>query len=201
MVNVIGLCGSLRKGSWNRKLLVACQGLAPAGMAIDIFDLADIPMYNADIHEAGLPAPVAAFLDAARAADGVLIASPEYNRSVPAVLKNAIDWASKSPPQPFDDKPVAIMGASRGVLGTIMANHHLRQILVYLNARTINGPEVLVGQAPSKFDGDGTLTDEPTRDFIARHLEKLAREIARQGQSGNAVQVPSTSGTRAAASV
>ena len=173
MSKVVGLSGSLRKGSFNTMLLRACQSLAPANLEIGIYDLSDIPMYNSDVHEAGLPASVDRFVSALREADGFIIACPEYNRSVPAVLKNAIDWASKTPPQPFDSKPIAITGASRGVLGTIMANHHLRQIFVYLNANTLNGPEVLVGNAGDKFDENGELVDETTRQFVSAYLAKL----------------------------
>ena len=183
MPEVLGLSGSLREASYNTALIRACQSLAPDGMTIRLGDISDLPMYNADVHEAGLPPAVARFIDELRRVDGVVIACPEYNRSVPAVLKNAIDWVSKTPPQAFDDLPVAIMGASRGVLGTIMANHHLRQIFVYLNARTINGPEVLVGKAGDKFDSDGALVDEATRDFVAKYLERLGDEIARRGRS------------------
>jgi len=178
MPHVLGISGSLRKGSYNSALVRACQSLAPEEMVIETCDISDLPLYNADVHDAGLPAPVERVVSALRAADGLLFACPEYNRSVPGVLKNAIDWASKSPPQPFDGKPIAIIGASRGVLGTIMANHHLRQIFVYLNGRMVNGPEVLVGNAGDKFDKDGVLTDEATRKFVAEHLARLDRMIA-----------------------
>jgi len=178
MPDVLGISGSLRKASYNTALVRACQSLAPPDMNIEFCDISGLPMYNADVHEAGLPPAVAAFIDALRAADGLVIACPEYNRSVPAVLKNAIDWASKTPPQPFDGMPIAIMGASRGILGTIMANHHLRQIFVYLNGRAVNGPEVLVGKAAEKFDDQGVLTDEPTRQFVAGHLARLDAVIA-----------------------
>ncbi len=177
MSRVIGLSGSLRKGSFNTMLLRACRLLAPADMEIEILGLSEIPMYNSDIHEAGLPMAVDGFVSALREADGLIIVCPEYNRSVPAVLKNAIDWASKTPPQPFDGKPIAITGASRGVLGTIMANHHLRQIFVYLNANTLNGPEVLVGNAGEKFDKDGELIDDTTRKFVSAYLAKLQDAI------------------------
>ena len=179
MSRVIGLSGSLRRRSFNTMLLRACQSLAPANMEIEILSLSEIPMYNGDVHEDGLPAAVDKFVSALREADGLIIACPEYNRSVPAVLKNAIDWASKSPPQPFDGKPIAITGASRGVLGTIMANHHLRQIFVYLNANTLNGPEVLVGSAGDKFDNDGELIDDATREFVSAYLTKLQDAIDR----------------------
>jgi chromate reductase len=110
-----------------------------------------------------------------RQADALLFVSPEYNRSVPGVLKNAIDWASRAPDQPFDDKPVAIMGASPSMLGSAFANHHLRQNLVYLNAQMLNGPEVLVGGAAAKFDTQGRLTDETTCNFVASHLSGLKK--------------------------
>jgi chromate reductase len=181
-VTVLGISGSLRAGSFNTALLRAAQELAPASMGIETFDIAPIPHYNDDVRAAGYPEPVAAFRDRVRAADAVLIVSPEYNRSVPGVLKNAIDWASRAPDQPFNDKPMAFMGASRGVLGTIMSNHHLRQIFVYLNAAMVNGPEVLVGQSPMKFDESGRLTDEPTRRFVAEHLERLKDLIARMAR-------------------
>lgn len=182
MPEVLGLSGSLRKASYNTMLIRACQSLAPDDMTIRLGDISGLPMYNADVHEAGLPPPVANFIDELRSVDGVVIACPEYNRSVPAVLKNAIDWVSKTPPQAFDGMPVAIMGASRGVLGTIMANHHLRQIFVYLNARTINGPEVLVGKAGDKFDENGVLVDEATRKFVADYLARLGAVIAEGGR-------------------
>lgn len=174
MLKVLGLSGSLRKGSYNTALLRAAQELAPDGMTIEIFDLAPIPFYNDDVREKGYPPEVEKMRTAMREADGILLVTPEYNRSISGVLKNAIDWASRGPDQPFDGKPVAIMGASRGILGTIMANHHLRQILVYLNAHMVNGPEVLVGGSPSKFDDKGKLTDQATRDFVRKHLERFA---------------------------
>jgi chromate reductase, NAD(P)H dehydrogenase (quinone) len=178
-LTVLGISGSLRKGSFNTSLLRAAQELVPKDMRIETFDIAPIPHYDDDVRAAGYPEPVAAFRDRIREADGVLIVSPEYNRSVPGVLKNAIDWASRAPDQPFNDKPMAFMGASRGVLGTIMCNHHLRQIFVYLNAAMVNGPEVLVGQSPTKFHESGRLTDEPTRKFVQDHLERLQDLILR----------------------
>jgi chromate reductase, NAD(P)H dehydrogenase (quinone) len=112
-----------------------------------------------------------------RTADALLIASPEYNRSVPALLKNAIDWASRRPDQPFKDKPIAIMCVSNGSLGAAFANYHLRQIFVYLDARVLNGPEVMIGNAKMKFDAANRLTDMPTRTFVADHLRELARLV------------------------
>jgi chromate reductase len=171
--SVLGISGSLRSGSYNRLLLRAAQELAPEGMRIAQFDIGPIPAYNDDVRAAGWPPEVEAFRSALRDADAVLFVTPEYNRSIPGVLKNAIDWASRGADQPFDGKPVAIMGASPGILGTIMANHHLRQILVYLNAQMLAGPEVLVGEAARKFNDGGRLIDEDVRAFVRAHLEKL----------------------------
>jgi chromate reductase len=173
-LRVLAFSGSLRKHSYNTALLRAAQKLAPAGMTIEIYDLSAIPMYNEDIRQdSGYPQTAAQLRDDIRTADAVLIASPEYNRSVPAVLKNAIDWASRRPDQPFKDKPIAIMGVSNGALGAAFANYHLRQIFVYLDARMLNGAEVMIGNAKPKFDDAGQLTDQPTRDFVASHLQRL----------------------------
>ena len=173
-LRVLAFSGSLRKHSFNTALLRAAQTLAPAGMAIEIYDLSAIPMYNEDIRQDfGYPPQVAQLREDIREADALLIASPEYNRSVPALLKNAIDWASRRPDQPFKDKPIAIMGVSNGALGAAFANYHLRQIFVYLDARMVNGPEVMIGNAKLKFDETGQLTDQPTRDFVASHLRRL----------------------------
>lgn len=173
-IRVVGLSGSLRSGSYNTALLRAADELAPAGMRVEAGDISDIPMYNDDVRLAGFPDPVLRLRDALRAADALLIASPEYNRSVPGVLKNAIDWASRGPDQPFAGMPIAFMGVSKGVLGAAFANHHLRQIFVYLDAVMVNGPEVMIGGGPEKFDGTGRLMDEATRGFVSAHLEKLA---------------------------
>lgn len=180
-VRVLGISGSLRQGSYNGALLRAAQELAPDGMVIEAFDLAPIPLYNDDVRLDGYPPEVEDFRTRIRRADALLFVTPEYNRSIPGVLKNAIDWASRAPDQPFDDKPVAIMGASPSALGTAFANHHLRQILVYLNAHMLNGPEVLVGGAGAKFDAQGRLTDETTRGFVASHLAGLMRLVRRLG--------------------
>jgi chromate reductase, NAD(P)H dehydrogenase (quinone) len=174
-LKVLGLCGSLRRGSFNRMALKAAAELVPSGTSIDIYDgLADIPPYNDDVREKGYPAPAQALRERIAAADAVLFVTPEYNYSVPGVLKNAIDWASRPPSQPFDGKPVAIMGASMGLFGTARAQYHLRQTCVFINAYPVNRPEVMIAQAQNKFDKDGRLTDEPTRKFIADLLQSLA---------------------------
>jgi chromate reductase len=173
-IRVLGFSGSMRRNSYNTALLRAAQGLAPRNMTVALYDLSSIPMYNEDLRVCGYPPMVAQLREDIRATDAILIASPEYNRSVPALLKNAIDWASRRPDQPFKGKPIAIMGVSNGALGAAFANYHLRQIFVYLDAQLINGPEVMIGNAKQKFDETGRLVDESTRAFVASHLEKLA---------------------------
>jgi chromate reductase, NAD(P)H dehydrogenase (quinone) len=173
-MNVLGVSGSLRKNSFNSAALHAAQALAPQGMSIKIAEIGDFPLYNEDVRAAGFPAPVERFRSEIAAADALLFVTPEYNFSVPGVLKNAIDWASRPPNQPFSEKPVALMGASGGPVGTARAQYHLRQVLYGLNAFLVNKPEVFIGQAPTKFDEAGNLVDETTKDFIRKLLESLA---------------------------
>ena len=125
------------------------------------------------MRQQGFPAPVEDLRARIKAADGLLIVTPEYNYSIPGVLKNAIDWASRPPEQPFDGKPIGLMGASGGTLGTARAQYHLRQCFVFLNGLVMNRPEVMIPQAQNKFDADGKLTDQATRDFIAAHLGRV----------------------------
>ncbi len=173
-ITVLGISGSLRKASYNAMALRVAQKLAPAGVTIETFDIAPIPLYNEDVYAAGFPAPVERLRAKIKAADALLIVTPEYNYSVPGVLKNAIDWASRPPDQPFHEKPLAIMGASPGALGTGRAQYHLRQSLVFLNALPINKPEVLIGHCTQKFDAEGELTDEATRNYVKLLVESLA---------------------------
>jgi chromate reductase len=142
-------------------------------MTIDIFDIAPIPLYNEDVRQQGFPKPVEDFRARIKAADGLLIVTPEYNYSIPGVLKNAIDWASRPPDQPFDGKPVAMMGASGGVLGTARAQYHLRQTCVFLNMFPVNKPEVMIPQAQNRFDAEGRLTDETAKGLIKQLMESL----------------------------
>ncbi len=179
LVRVLGIAGSLRAGSYNRGLIEAAKELAPPSMSVESFDLTAIPIYNEDLRQAGLPGPVLALREAIATADALLIATPEYNYSIPGMLKNAIDWASRPPDQPFDKKPVAIMGASPGRLGTARAQYHLRQCFVFLNAFVINKPEVMVGGAADQFDDHGRLTDETTREFVAKLLVSLQEATLR----------------------
>ena len=132
-IRVLGFAGSLRQGSYNRMALRTAVELQPTDMQIETFDIAPIPVYNEDIRAQGFPTVVERFREKIRAADALLMVTPEYNYSVPGVLKNAIDWASRPPDQPFDEKPVAIMGAAGGILGTARAQYHLRQCCVFLN--------------------------------------------------------------------
>lgn len=173
-IRVVGISGSLRKGSYNTMALKAAMDLAPEGMTIEVAEIGDLPHYNDDVRLAGYPAEVERFRAQLTAADAILFVTPEYNYSIPGVLKNAIDWASRPPSQPFDNKPVAIMGASMGVLGTARAQYQLRQMLVFLNAFPLNKPEVMIGAAQTKFDASGALTDEATADFIRQLLTALA---------------------------
>jgi chromate reductase len=176
-IKVLAISGSLRKGSFNTHALKACQELAPAGMSIEIFDLSGIPLYNEDVHEKGNPPSVQEFRDKIKAADAVLVATPEYNYSTSGVLKNAIDWASRPPEQPFDGKPLAIFGASPAFTGTARAQYHLRQIFIYMNPRLLNRPEVFITTAHTKFDQQGKLTDESTRKALTGLLVALQEEV------------------------
>jgi chromate reductase, NAD(P)H dehydrogenase (quinone) len=173
-IKVLGFAGSLRQGSYNKGALRAALELSPAGMTIETFDLAPIQPYNEDVKQQGFPPPEQAFREKIRAADALLIATPEYNRGTSGVLKNAIDWASRPPDQPFKGKPAAIFGASPGAIGTAVAQYELRRYLGVLNALVMNNPSVMIGQAAQKFDEQGRLTDQPTREFIGQMLVALA---------------------------
>jgi chromate reductase, NAD(P)H dehydrogenase (quinone) len=172
-IKVLALSGSLRKGSYNTMLLHTAKELAPAGMNINIYDLASIPMYNDDVRVAGYPPVVQEFRSTIAASDAIFFASPEYNYSVSGVLKNAIDWASRAPNMPFDGKTAAIVGASGGALGTARSQRDLRWIMSGLNVYVVNLPHVYVGGAAQKFDAAGKLTDQASRDFIKQLLDNL----------------------------
>ncbi|MBN1664199.1 MAG: NAD(P)H-dependent oxidoreductase [Deltaproteobacteria bacterium] len=172
-ISILAFAGSLRKGSFNKSLLRAAAESAPPDAELEIFDLAGIPVFNQD-EENILPEKVREFKAKLRAADAVLIATPEYNYSLPGVLKNAIDYATRpSGDNSFAKKPVAIMGASNGMLGTARAQYHLRQVLVSLDMYPLNRPEVMVTFAESKIDQNGVLTDPKTREMIGRLLVNL----------------------------
>jgi chromate reductase len=180
-LRVIGLAGSLRAGSYNRALLRASQELAPPALRIEVADLIDLPMFNADVDARGTPAAVTELRILIRDADGLLLVTPEYNHGVPGVLKNAIDWLS----QPLrgnvlEGKPTAIMGASTGMAGTARAQTQLRQSFVLTNTPVMLQPEVLVARAQERFDPGGRLTDEPTRRFLELFLDQFAAWLVRQ---------------------
>ena len=182
-VHILGIAGSLRRGSYNRAALRAATQLVPQDAALDIFELDGIPGFNQD-EEQNPPGKVAELKRRVRDADAILFVTPEYNYSIPGVLKNAIDWASR----PYGDnawsgKPAAIMGASIGAIGTARAQYHLRQVFVFLNMFPVNQPEVMIGNAAERFDAQGNLTHEPTKDHIRRLLQSLVAWTGRLAQS------------------
>ena len=172
-LKILGFAGSLRKASYNKSLLRAAANLMPEDTNLEIFDIDGIPGFNQDT-EKNMPEKVKDFKSKIREADAILISTPEYNYSVPGVLKNAIDSATRPyGDNPFNEKPVAIMSASVGMLGGARAQYHLRQIFVYLNMYPINLPEVIVPFAENKFDTNGNLVDENTQMFVRQLLQNL----------------------------
>ncbi|ESX84576.1 NADPH-dependent FMN reductase [Mesorhizobium sp. LNJC405B00] len=168
-MNIVVICGSLRKASFNIMLARNLAALAPSDMRLTLLDgLERFPPYCADIAET--PEIVTRWADAIAAADGVIVVSPEYNHSVPGTLKNALDWLSRDTNNPFARKPVALQSASTGMLGGARMQYHLRQIMVFFDARLMNKPECFVSHAASRFAADGTLRDENTSGAIAGHL-------------------------------
>jgi chromate reductase len=170
---ILAIPGSLRKGSYNLSALRAAQQLAPPDVEVEIFDLHGIPPFSED-DEKNPPARVTEFKRKIREADAILFGTPEYNYSIPGVLKNAIDWASR----PYGDnawngKPAGLMGVSMGMLGSARAQYHLRQVFVFLNVHPLNQPEVLIANASQKFDAEGNLTDEKAKEMICRLLTAL----------------------------
>ena len=184
-VRILGIAGSLRRQSYNRGALRAATELTPEGTTIEIFELDGIPAFNQD-EDQNPPPKVAELKKRIREADAILFVTPEYNYSIPGVLKNAIDWASR----PYGDsawngKPAAIMGASVGAIATARAQYHLRQMMVFLNMFPINQPEVMIGNAAEKFDENGNLSDEKTKDYIRKLIQNLVdwtRRIAQPNQ-------------------
>jgi len=172
-INVLGFCGSLRKGSYNKMALRTAIELAPPSIKIETYDIAPIPLYNEDVRAAGFPRPVEELRAKVKAADALLFVTPEYNYSMSGVLKNVIDWVSRPPDQPFNGKPCAMMGASVGMTGTARAQYHLRQTCVFLNLYPINKPEVMIPACHDKFDANGKLVDETARGLIKDLLTSL----------------------------
>ena len=188
---IAAFAGSLRRKSYNRALIEAARELAPHGMRIEPVEIGGLPFYNADVEAEGDPEEVAAFKALLQQADGVLIATPEYNDGIPGVLTNALDWASRLPGRaPLSGKPVAIMGASPSQIGTARAQLHLRQILGHVHARVLPSPEMLVAQAHLRFDAGLRLTDESTRRVLAMLLERFSRWIARERAAAEAERKP-----------
>ncbi len=181
-LNVLCICGSLRKGSYNRMVMNALPGLAPAHMKFsEAPSFSEFPLYNADMQEAsGIPPMVQKLVDAVRAADGVIFNSPEYNFSIPGGLKNAIDWVSRTPDQPFAGKPVAIQSATAGSLGGGRMQYDLRRAMQFMDAVTLGKPEIFIGSCMQKIDAKtGQITDEQTVGFIRQQLAAFAKFIER----------------------
>jgi chromate reductase len=166
MVALIGISGSMRKASLNRALLIAVGEALPEGSTLQLLDALDLPIFNSDLAD---PAAVTALKEQIGAADGVVFAVPEYNYSIPGGLKNLLDWLSRPPAQsPLRGKPVGLVGAASGMSGTIRAQTHMRNILVYSDAPCLNQPEVTIPRAQERFDADGRLTDASTRILLER---------------------------------
>jgi chromate reductase, NAD(P)H dehydrogenase (quinone) len=183
-LNVVSICGSLRKGSYNRIVMNALQGYAPEGMRIaEAPSYAEFPLYNADIQNStGFPAPVQTLAEAIRAAAGVIFVSPEYNYGVPGPLKNAIDWVSRLPNQPFANKPIALISASAGILGGGRMQYDLRRSMIFLDAWTMNKPEIFIGNVSQKIDEKtGQIKDEQAIGFIKQQLAAFAKFIVQHG--------------------
>jgi len=170
-MKLIGIVGSLRKGSFNRMLMENIRKLLPAEVEFDMASIADLPLYSADL-DADFPKKAIAFKDAIRSAQGIIIATPEYNRSIPGPLKNAIDWASRpSGDGAWKTKPVLVTGVSTGAIGTAVVQAHLKQVLLHLGMHVLGQPEVHVGLAKEKFDANGVLTDEKTIERLKKALD------------------------------
>jgi len=172
-IQIIGFAGSLRRNSYNKASLRAASQLLPEGASLEVVDLAPIPFFNEDLESEGIPSAVVEFKNKIALADALLIATPEYNYSIPPVLKNALDWASRGKDSPLNGKPLAIMSASPGMFGGARAQYHLRQVCVVLNLLPLNRPEVFIMNANSKFDQEGNLIDDYSRNAIANLLQAL----------------------------
>jgi chromate reductase len=178
-LNVMTLCGSVRKDSYNAALIRALPSLSPGDFVFNEGpSVADIPIYDGDLERlSGFPAVINALSASIREVDGLVIASPEYNYSMPGGLKNLIDWVSRTPNQPFARKPVLIQSVSAGPMGGVRMQHHLRQVMVFVNARVIPRPEVMIGPASAKFDESGQLIDKTAREAVRAQLTEFAAFI------------------------
>lgn len=181
-LRILGISGSLRVGSYNTAALRAAVELCPEEAVIEICEIGGLPPYNEDV-EKDPPAIATEFRERVRSADAILFSSPEYNYSVPGQLKNAIDWGSRPYGQSaWDGKPALIMGSSPGAIGTARMQYHLRQMMVFLNMHPLNKPEVMINNCAGKFDEQGKLTDEKTREFLRQALEALVHWTRRLQQ-------------------
>ncbi len=179
-LRALGFAGSLRQASYNRALLRVAIELAPVELAIEVHDLAPVPLYNGDVEAAGMPEPVAALRRAVAEADALLVVTPEYNHGLPAVTKNVIDWLSRPPkPHPLDGKPTAILGASPGAFGTVRSQGQLRLVLASTNTPVMPQPQYLLGGAKEKFDAGLRLADERSRELLIRFLQAFALWVRR----------------------
>jgi len=175
---IVGIAGSLRRGSYNRALLEAARGLAPKNLSIEIFDLRDVPLYDGDVEAAGDPPAVRELKQRIARADGILIATPEYNGAIPGVLKNAIDWASRPPERALRGKSIAIVGATPGRGNTSRAQLSARQVLTNVGAQILDNPGVAITGAGDRFDANVKLIDDETRVNLRALLEALAAFVA-----------------------
>lgn len=190
-IQLVGMSGSLRKGSYNTMLLNAAAQLLPADVSMEIISIADLPLYNADLDLPAAkqrPAEVEHFRKTIADADGILISSPEYNYSIPGGLKNAIDWASRGEDSPLLRKPVTVIGATPGLWGTVRMQLAFHAVFLFLDMKPVYKPEVLVAQADKKFDKDGNLTDETTKKLLRQKLEAFKKVIQLQLQTGNMLE-------------
>ncbi|HBN82654.1 MAG TPA: NADPH-dependent FMN reductase [Clostridiales bacterium] len=176
-IRIVGLTGSLRRDSYNKASLRAAKKLLPENTVLELIDLSDIPFFNEDVEKEGLPEPVVKLKEELNKADALLISTPEYNYSIPPVLKNALDWVSRGEDLPLYGKPLAIMSASMSALGGARVQYHLRQVCVCLNLLPLNRPEVFITAAHTKFDENGNLTDETTKKLIKKLLSALVEEV------------------------
>ena len=176
-LDIVGLCGSLRSGSINRAALNLAGSLMPDSMRMEVVEWREVPPFDADLLAHGYPAPVQALRERIRRADALLIATPEYNFSIPGVFKNVIDWVSRGEDQPFANKPVAILSATPGPLGGARVQYDLRRVMLFVNAMVLVKPEIFIGGAGGKFDTEGNCTDETTRKFVGDQMKSFEKWI------------------------
>lgn len=187
-IQLVGICGSLRKGSYNKMLLNAAAELLPADVSMEIITIDEIPLYNGDFDlpiAKERPVPVEHLRKKLASADGILICSPEYNHSIPGLLKNAIDWASRGEDSPMLKKPIAVIGATPGMWGTVSMQTAFHPIFVFLDMKPVYKPEVLVAKAEQKFNKEGHLIDETTKKLVKQKLEALKELVYLQSQVGD----------------